>query len=148
MKLDKILLTTDLSEASLRACEPLADVARNRGSTVTLLHIVEDMPVIPHGAPLAPRQSDPAIEEETTAARAWVKANVDTIAPGMVTETVVIRSAKVADAIIEFAEQGDFDLIAMSTHGRTGVRHLLVGSVAESVIRRSSRPVLVFPRPK
>lgn len=148
MKLDKILLTTDLSEASLRACQPLSDVAKNRGATVTLLHVVEDKPVIPHGAPMAPRQSAPAVDEEEASARDWVKQFVDPMTPGMINETVVIRSPKVAEAIAQFAEEGDFDLIAMSSHGRTGVRHLMLGSVADAVIRRSTRPVLVFPRPR
>lgn len=148
MKLDRILLTTDLSEASLRACKPLAEVAKNRGSSVTLLHVVEDKQSIPHGAPTAPPLSAPGVDEDEAAARQWVKDRVDSMTPGMIHETVVLRSPNVAEAIVAFAEQGDFDLIAMSSHGRTGVRHLITGSVADGVIRRSSRPVLVFPRPK
>lgn len=148
MQLDKILLTTDLSDASLRAFTPLAELARTQGAAVTLLHVVEDKPVIPHGAPMAPRQSAPEVDAEETRAREWVASHVDDVAKGAIGETVVIRSAKVAEAIAEFAEQGDFDLIAMSSHGRTGVRHLILGSVAESVIRQAGRPVLVFPRPR
>lgn len=148
MQLDKILLTTDLSEASLHAFAPLAELARSQGAAVTLLHVVEDKPVIPHGAPMAPRQSAPEVDQEETRAREWVERHVDDVARGVIGETVVIRSAKVAEAIAEFAEQGEFDLIAMSSHGRTGVRHLILGSVAESVIRQAGRPVLVFPRPR
>lgn len=148
MKLEKILLTTDLSEASLRACKPLAEVAKTRDAKVTLLHVVQDFPVIPHGAPLAPRQSAPGVDAETAEAKEWVARFLDPLTPGMINETVVIRSASVAEAIVDFAEEGDFDLIAMSSHGRTGIRNLVLGSVADAVIRRSTRPVLVFPRPR
>jgi nucleotide-binding universal stress UspA family protein len=48
-----------------------------------------------------------------------------------------------ADAIIEAADRIDADVIVMATHGRSGISHLLAGSVAEAVIRRSGRPVLV-----
>lgn len=148
MKLDRILLTTDLSDASLRAFTPLASLARSQDAKVTLLHVVEDKPVIPHGAPMAPRLSAPEVDEDETRARRWVSEHADDVAQGVIDETVVIRSPKVAEAITKYAAEGDFDLIALSTHGHTGVRHLILGSVAESVIRHSDRPVLVFPRPR
>ncbi|MCA9721025.1 MAG: universal stress protein, partial [Gemmatimonadetes bacterium] len=49
-------------------------------------------------------------------------------------------------AIAEYARTHEVDLIAMSSHGRTGFRHLVLGSVSEAVIRHADRPVLVFPR--
>jgi nucleotide-binding universal stress UspA family protein len=49
--------------------------------------------------------------------------------------------------IVEKAEAEGTDLIVMSTHGRTGVDHLLIGSVAEKVVARATCPVLVVPRP-
>lgn len=148
MKLDRILLTTDLSEASLRAFEPLAELAKGQGAAVTLLHVVEDKPIIPHGAPMAPRQSAPEVDQDENKARAWMDRHAGKLSDGATGETVVVRSPKVAEAITEYAAKGGFDLIAMSTHGHTGVRHLILGSVAESVIRHADRPVLVFPRPR
>jgi nucleotide-binding universal stress UspA family protein len=146
MRLDTILLTTDLSDASLHAFAPLAALAEAQGSRVTLLHVVEDRPMIPHGAPMAPRQSAPGVVDDTAHARAWVEEHARELSDTMVIDTVVVRSPKVAEAITEYAAQGDFDLIAMATHGHTGVRHLVLGSVAESVLRHADRPVLVFPR--
>lgn len=49
--------------------------------------------------------------------------------------------------IIEKAEQGAFDMIIMSTHGRTGLLHMLIGSVTEKVVRRAPCPVLAVPLP-
>jgi nucleotide-binding universal stress UspA family protein len=50
--------------------------------------------------------------------------------------------------VVDYAQQNDVDLIAMSTHGRTGFRHLALGSVAEAIIRHATVPVITFPRVK
>jgi nucleotide-binding universal stress UspA family protein len=47
-----------------------------------------------------------------------------------------------AEIIVDYAQKGGFDLIVMGTHGRTGLKHLLLGSVAEQVLRRALCPVL------
>jgi nucleotide-binding universal stress UspA family protein len=47
--------------------------------------------------------------------------------------------------IVDLAEQEDVDLIVMATHGRTGLEHMILGSVTEKVVARSLRPVLVIP---
>jgi len=47
--------------------------------------------------------------------------------------------------IVEIADQENVDMIVMATHGRTGLDHVILGSVAEKVVARSSRPVLVIP---
>ncbi len=65
---------------------------------------------------------------------------------GLPIETVVIKPKKaVYQEIIGFANMNKIDLIVISTHGRTGVKHLLLGSVAERVVRLSPCPVLVIP---
>jgi nucleotide-binding universal stress UspA family protein len=58
----------------------------------------------------------------------------------------IVAGSDTPRAIVGYAEKNDVDLIALSTHGRTGFRHLVLGSVAEAVIRHSHIPVLVFPR--
>jgi nucleotide-binding universal stress UspA family protein len=60
----------------------------------------------------------------------------------------VVRSGSPPEAIKQFTEEEGIDLIVMATHGRTGLRHILMGSVAEKVVRISNIPVLtVKPRP-
>lgn len=66
--------------------------------------------------------------------------------PGIPVDTVVIKPRKATyQEINKFAKTHDVDLIVMSTHGRTGVKHFLLGSIAERVVRRSPCPVMVVP---
>ena len=58
--------------------------------------------------------------------------------------TTFIRIGKPEDEIVKFAVENNIDLIAMGTHGRTGLAHMLVGSVAERVVRTSKCPVLTI----
>ena len=65
---------------------------------------------------------------------------------GLSVETAVVKPKRaVYHEIIKFAETNNASLIVMSTHGRTGAKHFLLGSVAERVVRRSPCPVMVVP---
>jgi nucleotide-binding universal stress UspA family protein len=57
------------------------------------------------------------------------------------------RKERPADVILRFAKEEDVDVIVLGTHGRSGLVHLLVGSVAESVIRRAECPVMTIRKP-
>lgn len=146
MKLDRILLTTDLSDESLRAFAPLASLARANAASVTLLHCVEDAQVTLRGAGFAPPVSLPGTDEDEREAKDWLAARAHNALAGLPVEVAVIRAANIGPAIAAYAAEHGFDLIAMATHGRTGFRALLMGSVAAAVLRHADRPVIVFPR--
>ncbi|HPF62637.1 MAG TPA: universal stress protein [Gemmatimonadales bacterium] len=146
MQIRSILVTTDLSEESLRPFAPLASLITGSHSRVTLLHVVEDVPMIPHGAPMAPPMHSPSTDEDQAEAEAWLASHASRLPSGFVTSIDVVRARNVPQAIAEYARTHEVDLIAMSSHGRTGFRHLVLGSVSEAVIRHADRPVLVFPR--
>jgi nucleotide-binding universal stress UspA family protein len=146
MNLDRLLLTTDLSDESLRAFAPLADLARAQGSSVTLLHVVEDEPLIPRGAAFASPIHLPGAEEDQRKAEAWLDEHGRAIMHGISLDVRVIRAGKVAQAIADYAREQDYGVIAMSTHGRSGFRGMILGSVAADVLRHADRPVIVFPR--
>jgi nucleotide-binding universal stress UspA family protein len=59
-----------------------------------------------------------------------------------------IEIGKPADVILNYAKERRIELIVMSTHGRTGLSHLMIGSVAENIIRRSPIPTLIIPSVK
>lgn len=148
MNIQHILLTTDLSPEALRPCEPIAGLARSLGARLTLLHVVQDLSVLPHGAPLAPAIAPPDLERDLKEARRELQAQRRHLGEDLELELDVVADNDTAQAIVDYAKKHGVDLIAMSTHGRTGFRHLALGSIAEAVLRRSPVPVVVFPRAK
>lgn len=148
MKLDRILLTTDLSDESLRAFAPLATLALAHQSSVTLLHVVEDTPIMPRGAAFAPPITLPGAEADQRRAEEWLAARSGNAFADLPVDVKVIMAPNVGEAIPSYAKEHGYDLIAISTHGRSGFKALVMGSVASAVLRHADRPVLVFPRVK
>jgi nucleotide-binding universal stress UspA family protein len=148
MKIEHILIVSDLSAESMRPLEPVAVLARDSGSKLTLLHVVQDLKMVAPGAPLAPPLSSPDLDKDIEHARVALEEQRDALGTGLNVKIDVIAANKVPKAIVEYAHANDASLIAISTHGRTGFRHLALGSVAESVIRTSDIPVLSFHRTK
>ena len=146
MDIAHILVTTDLSPEALRPCRPVVDLARSVGARVTLLHVVQDFKVPPHGAPLMPPASPADVHAELAGARkALAKQRASLPADVRIDAETIVGDA-IPRAIADFAHDNAVDLIALSTHGRTGFRHLVLGSVAEAVLRHAHVPVLCFPR--
>jgi len=141
-----ILIASDLSPESLRPCKKVMEMAQLWSAKVTLLHVVQDLKIAPHGAPLAPAMSSPDLDKDMEHARMALADQRAALGDSCAVETVVISSDQIPEAIDTYAEKHAVDLIAISTHGRTGWRHLALGSVAEAVIRHAKVPVLTFPR--
>lgn len=148
MEPKKILLTSDLSEESLRAFLPMATFAASQAAHITLLHVVEDVPVVPHGAPLAPPMHAPSIPAQLKDAEERIAEQASHMPEGLTIATEVLTAPNVAEAVTDYADEHGFDLIALSSHGRSGFRRLILGSVAEAILRHAHVPVLVFPRSK
>jgi len=148
MTIEHILVATDLSREALACCAPVGALARSMGARLTLLHVLEGHAAIPHGAPLAPPLTEPAPADDVEEALARLEERRGAYGDGVEMKVEVVSGSDVAAAITEYAEKHAVDLVAVATHGRTGFRHLVLGSVAEAVVRRSSVPVLVLPRPK
>jgi nucleotide-binding universal stress UspA family protein len=92
--------------------------------------------------------SAPDLGEDIAGARRALEGQRASLGAGLEIGLDVATGNDTAQAIAEYAEEHAVDLIALSTHGRSGFRHLALGSVAEAVLRRSRVPVLVFPREK
>ena len=145
--LRKILITTDMSEFSLAAMEYATSLGFLYSSTLYLLRVLDYTPTMFHS-----RERDEESRARRSAAEREAMSELeDFIAKrigGNVKLIPVIESGSPANVIKRFAEEEDVDLIVMATHGRTGLRHILMGSVAEKVVRTSSVPVfIVKPRP-
>lgn len=145
MKPKHILFTSDLSEESMQPGRIVADFARASGAKLTLLHVIEELLVAPHGAPLAPPLHVGSDEREGKA-RETLEGMGKELGEGLDVKVDVLRADKVGPAVAQYADGNGVDLVCLSTHGRTGFRHLALGSVAESILRHSSVPVLAFPQ--
>jgi universal stress protein A len=120
-----ILFATDFSRASRLAGESAAAFARHFGARLHVLHVV-------------PPVTDP------TPAPAALRAVAAELERGLAVVTA-IASGRVARHIVDYARRNAIDLIVIGTHGRTGVSHALLGSVAEAVTRRARCRVLTVP---
>ncbi len=138
-----IVLTTDLSDESKRAFAPVRALAARLGLSVTLLSVLEDLPFEPTAGGLMAVYPD-----RTQVKRDWqtaMQAAADAFGRDVCKQAVVVEAADVPRAIVEYAHAQKADYIAMATHGRTGLRRLLLGSVAEQVVRHAHVPVLLYP---
>jgi nucleotide-binding universal stress UspA family protein len=137
----RILVPIDFSPHSTAALSFAADLARRYEASLHLLHVFK---VIIYALPdgyTAP-SADQIEILSAEAAKLLETAKHDALATGVQhVETTLLHGDPVA-AIERFARDGKFDLIVMGTHGRTGAKHLLIGSVAEKTVRRAPCPVL------
>lgn len=142
-----ILLPTDFSADSERAFAPTAQFAELLGARIVLLHVVETAIAPSAGPPLAASAASAAgaLAVREAEARRRLLDIATRLPRACEARPALVRGADAASAVVAFAEQNGVDLIAMASHGRTGLRRLVMGSVAESVLRRASVPVLVFP---
>ena len=146
--MSRILLTTDLSDVSRGAFERTTELAKDLGLPITLLCVVPELRVLPHGAPLAPPLADPDVAEqveETEARLVEMRDELAASARGVDIDALVLTGPDIVTTIVDYAGKHDVRFIAIATHGRTGIRHLVLGSVAEAVVRHASVPVLCIP---
>ena len=145
MKIGHILLTTDLSPESLRILGRIGNLARQMGARVTLLNVVHDMMVVPHAESVSPTMGVSEMQNLIQASRVALEDAKTGLGPGVEVQVDTLAGATIASTVANYAAENDVDLIALSTHGRTGFRHLVLGSVAEAIMRHSHCPVLCFP---
>ena len=145
MNIRHILAPTDFSDYSKKALSDALELARTFGAKLSLLHVLEPSPYLGEFTP--PTMGEDLLgdlERQASAALARMlpEAQQATIE---VTRAVVMGSSSLK--IVETAEAEHVDLIVMATHGRTGLSHLLIGSVAERVVRTAPCPVLTIRPP-
>ncbi|MXY26186.1 MAG: universal stress protein [Acidobacteria bacterium] len=143
MKLDRILVPTDFSETAQHALDYARDLAQTFGAEVHLLHVVPD-PVAQGWAGEATGMVIPDL------LRTW-EADSDQRLQDIAIEGVTIERVTAVGhdfvEILKYASGNGIDLIVMGTHGRGAVKHMLLGSVAEKVVRKAPCPVLTVRHP-
>jgi nucleotide-binding universal stress UspA family protein len=140
IRLKNILVPSDLSECSDAAVRYGLELARKFDATLHLLHVVQDPLTMPWAAESFAMPLTDVVEQWQKEAEARLTAMVPTADRDRV--RVWSRVASPCAEILGFAADKGIDLIVMGTHGRGGMSHLLLGSIAEKVVRRSPCPVL------
>ena len=131
-----ILIATDLGEPAQMALQHAVGLAQALGSKLTLLHV--------YGIPTVyyPDNVNWPLEQLGKAAQASLDNAVAAVRKQLPDATGHVEVGDPRDCIVAYAKSSGADLIVIGTHGRRGVAHLVLGSVAESVVRMSPIPVL------
>jgi nucleotide-binding universal stress UspA family protein len=157
MKIKKILIGIDDSSFAEHAAEYGFDIAHSYKAHVGLVHIVEPMMMTAtNNSDLVMGTTVPTglgvndvelIKIQSDASETLIDRTIKKFAKGL-TVTHFNEFGSTADGIIECGKDFKADLIVIGTHSRTGLDRLLMGSVAEDVVRHSPIPVLVVPFPE
>jgi nucleotide-binding universal stress UspA family protein len=146
--LERILVCLDGSKLAEQILPYAMEAAVRLGSKLVLLQVivVQTPPVVAAGASTyAVKAAGQQIEKDETEAKAYLD---DLAQPpremGLDVECVTQRGWQIGQTIIDYAEDHKVDLIAIATHGRSGLKRLVFGSVAESVLRGSGLPILLI----
>ena len=147
--LKNILVATDFSEPSDAALAYGRELARTFKARLLVLNVTDNIMARAYGGD-GFVFSDPALQQDVEAA-ARKQANAllsDEDREQLSAQTVILTSNTPAFTIVDYAAANDVDLIVMGTHGRGAVAHLLMGSVAERVVRTAPCPVLTVRHPE
>lgn len=141
IEIKKILFPLDLTENSSKILDYVLSVSEKYNSLVYLLHVVQDLNrwgklYVPH----------PSMDKLQREANEAAKKAMDTICENQLQSCPnfqkKIVSGDPAEEILKVIDSEDIDLLIMGTHGRKGLEHVIFGSVAEKVVKRSPVPVL------
>ena len=148
--LKTILVATDFSPASAAALTYGRELASNFGAQLQVAHVAGNVLTRPYAGGDGISFADPGLQE---ALEAGARRQLEAVLSAEDREqrraqAIVLASNAPASAIVEYAEEEGVDLIVLGTHGRGAVAHLLVGSVAERVVRTASCPVLIVRHPE
>jgi nucleotide-binding universal stress UspA family protein len=151
MKISKILVTTDFSDLSHQAFPAAASLARRLGAQLELVHVMEPMPpsifFSGEGVQAYDPERDYVMRIENLLERT---AREEKSFQGLWVKTRLLEGGFLHERLVRFQEQEGIDLSVMSTHGRSGLARLFMGSFAEKAVRLSVSPVLAYrpgPRP-
>jgi nucleotide-binding universal stress UspA family protein len=146
-----ILVPHDFSASANHATAIARDEAKLHGGTLVLLHVIELPAQLGPDAVIVPPETGAPISIKQYALQS-AEAHLQDIADRLAKDGVTARGSVVIGAVVDeinrAVDREAADLIVMGTHGRTGFRHLVAGSVAERVVRTSKVPVLTIRHPE
>ncbi|MGB6067693.1 MAG: universal stress protein [Desulfomonilaceae bacterium] len=138
----KILFCTDFSENSRPAWELAIDYAKAFGARLLIIHVID----FPGYVDWAEKLHE-VLEATERSAHERLQMMANECAHLVKDVKTYCRSGITPKVIISLAQEESVDLIVCGTHGRTGVKHLVMGSVARSVLKTAHRPMLIVEAP-
>jgi universal stress protein A len=143
----KILVPTDFSDCAAGAQATAVDLARRLGGEIVLLHVLVEAPLFGEGL-----LSGSRVQSVYDAQRKWAEAALDARTADLQGHGIKASWRAPAgvpfEEIVNIAAEERADMIVIGTHGRTGLNRVLLGSVAERVIRLAPCPVLTVRQPE
>ncbi|HEY7445144.1 MAG TPA: universal stress protein [Vicinamibacterales bacterium] len=147
--IERILLPTDFSDTAAVAMDYACELASAFGAALHVLHVVEN--TNPTGGWTAGKRYTPppasltdGVEHEV---RSELQSMIDKRTPRVQKSVLVVKTGSPLVEIVRYAAEQHVDLIVMGTHGHGPIAHMLLGSVADNVIRRAPCPVLTVRHP-
>jgi universal stress protein A len=145
IKIQGVMVPVDFSKESILAVKFAASMAEEYKTRLYVLHVMD--PIHPsvrnHMANFEAFEKNRALE---------VKADLENAIPGSVKERIpvetILETGNPMHAIVDKAKELGVDVLVIATHGRSGLAHVLLGSVAENVIRHAPCPVFVIRNPR
>ncbi len=144
----RILCPVDFSDSSEHAMRYAAGLAVTFGAELTLLHVVAPVVSALPGETALPDTLQADLDELAAACEKRLEQLAGMLAGDGITVRRQVLNGVPFVEIVRYARDTATDLIVMGTHGRTGLGHLLIGSVAERVVRRATCPVLTVKDPQ
>ncbi|MCG3178841.1 MAG: hypothetical protein BIFFINMI_01171 [Phycisphaerae bacterium] len=145
----KVLYPTDFSELSEAALNYALHFARDYEATLHVIHVVDEayqywMNMVPNTMPVGVPPSQDVMKGADETLRKFVDQRVG----GQVPTVVQVLAGRPWIEIVRYADSQGVDLVVIGTHGRGGLTHMLLGSVAEKVVRKAPCPVLTVHHPE
>lgn len=141
MKIERILIPVDFSEYSKMALDYSIEFSKKFNSELILIYVIEPI-VYPSDFGLGQIPINQVDFEIQSRAESELKKLIEEKVPSELKASYVVKTGKPFLEIISAAKEYDCDLIIIATHGHTGIEHILFGSTAEKVVRKSPVPVL------
>jgi nucleotide-binding universal stress UspA family protein len=151
----RLLIPLDGSRFGSRAIRYAADVAQKFSAEIVLLQVVKPATPVPVSSTVSPGMGSPQSAEiametaldvekrERARARRYLRRKVSDLESRNIKASYQVLVGDPAQSIMDFADKKKTDLVVMTTHGKSGLKRAIMGSVADSVIRESGKPVLV-----
>lgn len=137
----RVFCATDFSDTSRLALRHATALARRHGAELVLAHVIEPLPVDPYPLPMALPEGEIELRERALA-------KLSDLASGLRDEGLVVETQHAVGPpgprLVELIDESTPQLVVIGTRGQTGLQHLLLGSTAEHVVRRSPAPVLTI----